>query len=395
MELARFHSAIDDIAADYIDNKTEHEFNVLINNLNALVANPGNPQVSQAFKDHLNAFRNTLTNSKLNLADGDLLQTLNDLDLNKFIGEGLFSEIRSILDDNQLTPNLAVIAIDKLKTETSSKYSNIIAINDSFTKLEIAYSDLNNGETEMLIKLPIEEETITLSEFSKETKEWYTICEAISETFDSERTRVTIRTVGSGSILLYLAATATFIYGVAKCLKGVNLVLAEVIRSKALYKQLVSTNAPTAVLEPLEKHNNGKAKTDIYLLASNLVDDFYKGTDEPRKNELKNSLSFSLTKLSHKLATGSKISLRLSAPEAPKIAEGEKPTTEQNKILKEIDIFQMAEIEVSSSLAAIDYKEHAADLVAALPAPNEEKPTNQSETKTGTKRVATKRIKKA
>ena len=336
-----------------------------------------------------------MNSSDLNSSDGDLLQTLNDLDLNKFIGIELFNLIRTTLDENQLTPNLASIAIEKLKTEISNKYSNIISINNSFTKLQIDYSTLQDGETEMLIKLPIEEEAITLSEFSKETKEWYSICEAISETFDPERTRVTIRSIGSGSILLYLAATATFIYGVAKCLKGVNLVLAEVIRSKALYKQLVSTNVPAPLLIPIQEHNLGKAKTDIALLASNLVDEYYKGPDEARKNELKNSLSFSLTKLSHKLAVGAKISLRLAPPVEPKIAEGEKPTSEQQVILKQIEQFKMAEIEVSSSLDALDYKEHAADLVAALPAPNEETSTNQPETKTTTKRVATKRIKKS
>ena len=125
MELSRFHAAIDLIANDYEENNIENEFTTLVNNLNSLVANPGNEQISQTFKNHLNQFRDKLNSSDLNSSDGDLLQTLNDLDLNKFIGIELFNLIRTTLDENQLTPNLASIAIEKLKTEISNKYSNI------------------------------------------------------------------------------------------------------------------------------------------------------------------------------------------------------------------------------------------------------------------------------
>jgi hypothetical protein len=394
MEISRFHSAIDQIANDYLGNKIDSEFTNLVNNLNTLVSNPGNVQISENFKNQLNAFRTSLIVSELNTAEGDLQQTLNDLKLKDHVGDGLYARIHIILEENQLTPNLAALEIEKLRVEISKKLNNIVKINNSFTDLQIEYSELQEGETEMLIRLPIEEETITLSEFSKETKEWYTICEAISETFDPQRTRVTIRTVGAGSVLFYLAATATFIYGVAKCLKAVNLVLAEVIRSKALYKELVQSSAPPSVLEPFQAHNLGKAKTDLSLISSNLVDEFYKGTDQARKHELKNSLSFALTKLSHKLATGSKISLRLSAPAAPNITEGEKPTAEQKTILNQIKEFEKAQVEVSSNLNMLDYQKHAADLVSALPPPVEEKIAAKSNTKTTAKSKGTGRAKK-
>ena len=89
---------------------------------------------------------------------------------------------------------------------------------------------------------------------------------------------------------------------------------------KALFKQLVDAKVPDSILTGFETHNGGKAKTDLEQLASTLVDENYKGNDTGRRNELKNSLSISLQRLSQKLATGATVSLRLAMPKKPKIA---------------------------------------------------------------------------
>ena len=138
---------------------------------------------------------------------------------------------------------------------------------------------------------------------------------------------------------------------------------------KALYGQLVASNLPDAILRGFETHNNGKAKTDLEQLAATLVDEYYSGDDQGRKNELRNSLSISLTRLSQKLATGTTVTLRLAKPKKPKINDGEEASQEQLSILKEIEYFEKAQIEVDSSKAALDYREHAQELIAALPAP--------------------------
>lgn len=379
MEVSRFHYSIDQISKDYNNINIENEFTTLINHLSNLVNHPGNSDISLNFKDQLNVFRDKLSASNMNSVDDDLFQTIHDLDLTEFVGNKLFSKIRAYLDENQITPSLAVIAIEKLRLEVAEKYASILAINASFNKLKVVYSELAEGETEILIKLPIEAETITLSDFSKEAGEWHKICQAISETFDPNRERITIRAIGSGSLLIYLATTATCIFGIAKCMKGINTILTEVVRSKEILKQLIGNNSPPSIVASLDEHNTGKAKIDISNLATSLVDEFYKGGDISRKNELKIALSHALTKLSHKLATGAKISLRLSAPKEPIIADGETATKEQKEILTEIEEFKLAQNEVTTSSQLLDYKEHSADLVAALPSPSEESAINAND----------------
>lgn len=369
MELSRFHKAISQIATDYENGNIESHLNTLITLLASLAANPGNPQVSQSFKDHLEILRQALQQSDLNVAEGEIAETLINHELVSFVGNELFQKIMILLSQNQLTPNLAAPEIEKLRAEVTKKFNAIAAIDNAFTELQVEYWNLHAGETEMVIRLPIKEETKTLEDLAKESKDWNQICRAVTETFDQELNRVTIRSVASGSILLYLAATAAFIFGMAKCLKGVNQILAEVIKMKSLYAQLVDTKVPESILNSFESHKSGKAKTDLEALAVSLVDEHYKGNDEGRKNELKNSLSISLTRLSQKLATGATVNLRLSKPKKPKINEGEEPTPEQSFTLKEIEYFARVQIEIDSSRAALDYREHANELAAALPAP--------------------------
>jgi hypothetical protein len=271
-----------------------------------------------------------------------------------------------------LTPNLAAQSIEKLRLETAEKFDHVILIDTAFGKLNVKYSSLEEGATEMAIEIPMDEETKTLEDLVKEAKDWHRICEAISETFDPDRNRVTIRTIASGSLLIFLAAVPTFIYGAAKCLKGVNTVLTELIKMKSLYKQLVSSNTPKEILEPLALHNSGKAKTDLDQLAITLVDEHFKGKDDGRRNELKNSLSMALLRLSNKLADGTKVTLRLAAPKEPAIEEGQQPSREQKEQFTKISQFKKIQIEVNASKAALDYKAHADELMSALPAPSTE-----------------------
>jgi len=374
MDLSRFHRAINLIAVDYVNRAVDANFTKLSSNLASLVGNPGNLQISQAFKDHLEIFRQSLAESELNSADGELLETLTNQGLKKFVGDALFKQIKVVLDQNQLTPNLAAAEIVKLHSETSQKMALVSSIDDAFSALEVDYWRLPDGETEMLLNLPIATETKTLEDLAKEAKDWHQICRSIAETFDAEQNRITIRTVASGSILLYLAAAPAFIFGIAKCLKGVNQILAEVIKLKALYAQLVDSKLPDSLLKEFDNHHAGKASTDLEKLASSLVEEYYLGGDDGRKNELKNSLSMSLKRLSQKLATGTTVTLRLAKPPKPKIEDGAEPSNEQVTVLKEIESLEKIQIEVDACTASLDYKEHSQELIAALPAPAHEDP---------------------
>ncbi|WP_141397448.1 hypothetical protein [Polaromonas sp. AER18D-145] len=369
MDLARFHRAIalidDDLKRIDIDTRLQE----LITDLNNIASNPGNVEIANVFKDHLEQLRKLFEISPLNRADDDTAQVVADLHLQSFLGDQLFTRVLDCVQANHLSANLAATALNELKELAKKKLRYIRSMNEAFTELEVEYFELGEGEAEMLIDLPVSTETKTLDDLSKEAKEWNRICETISETFDPERNPVTVRTLASGSWLLYLAGTASFIYGVSQCTKGVNAILRDLIKMKSLYTQLVSTNTPKPILKSLETHNASKVKTDLEKLASKLVSEFYKGPDKGRKNELRTAMSIALQKLSRKIAEGARIELRLELPEKPTVAEGEQPTAEQKKKLAAFERASQIQLELQYSKPDAEFVEHADDLQRALPAP--------------------------
>lgn len=371
MDLARFHRAIHIIDIEYKTSRVIDRLNKLIQGLNQLAANPSDTSISKIFKQDLDTLRISLHKSQLNESDDPTLrQLIVDLNIEKFVGQGLFDWIKQAIETNQLSPNLASAALTQVRDQIGKKYELFTAINAAFTELEISYFRLEDGEAEMLIDLPVDQATKTLDDLSKEAKEWHRICEAIGETFDPDRKPITIDTIATGSWLIYLAGTPVFIAGVAKCLKGVNAILQELIKMKSLYAQLVESKAPQTVLDGLNEHNSAKVKTDLDKLASDLVDEHYKGNDIGRKNELRNALSQALNRLSRKLADGAKVNLRLTLPKKPEIPEDQEPTPEQQQSLEALETAEKLQLVIDQARPALNFEEHLEDLQKALPPPN-------------------------
>ena len=295
MDIAKFHAAINAITEDNKKNKIDEEFGSLIAKLDSMNANPTNIEVAKLFRDQLDTFKLTLRDSILNEMPAEFYSVASQLGLLDYIGKGLYERIRDSIEQNQLTPSLASAALTNLRVEASKKLSVVAFTASAFATLGVPFEDYSNENAEVTIELPIAAESKTLEDLAKEAKDWHRIVDVICEIFDNEHTRLTIRSLATGSWLFYLAATPCFIHGIAKCITGVNLILTELLKSKDLYSQLVAAKYPSEVLVATENHNSGKVKIDLDRLAASLVEEFYQGVDAGRKNELKTSLNIALT----------------------------------------------------------------------------------------------------
>lgn len=372
MDLARFHRAVDVITRDADEIGIIKQLDVLINDLNTIASNPGTAQLSQQFKDHLNDLRNALADSWLNDSGEDAVDRLiADLKLHKYVGDGLSQSIVETLQSNQLVPNHAAIALKQVRDDVATKLGQLKNIQTAFDNLGVEYFYLDEGKAEMLIDVPTADEERSLNELGKEAREWHKICEAISETFDPKRTPVRVKTLASGSWLMYVAGAAAFIYGVAHCMKGVNAILSAAIEMRKLVAQLKANNAPEDILKQLDDHSASKVKTEIDHLADKLIAEHYKGTDQGRKNELRNALAQSLNRLSHKFTSGTKVRLEITFPAQPTVGEGEQPNEEQRATLNAIEEMKKVQAEIEAAQSQIDYLQHRDSLQKSLPAPDD------------------------
>jgi hypothetical protein len=370
MDLGRFNRSVEIIAGEYQRLSVEAEFASLVASINAVAANPAATEYAQQFKNQLNVLREKLSTSELNRPSADVNLCLDQLKLHGYVGLELFERVQEVLRENNLAPQVASVALQALSVDIQSRYASVIAIDKAFSDLAVEYVELEESEAEVLTTIPVEGQK-TLDEFSREAKDWHRIYEAIAETFDDSRPKLTVKTIASGSWLFYIAATPMVIFGVAKCLKGINQILAELIKSRDLYADLVKAKVPKSVLEPLELHNSGKAKTDLDELATNFIGEFYKGNDEGRKNELRNALSVAFQKLAKKLATGATVSLSIRAPKrATEKTDGSNETlaVEDPNLAK----YEKARIEAESYTALSDLKGKSSNVQTLLPSPPDE-----------------------
>ncbi|WP_462391245.1 hypothetical protein [Acidovorax sp. Q11] len=370
MDIARFHFAVNAVVNDLRKTNASEELSRLINALSNVSSQPGQPQLLDQYKSQLEATRQALAESSLNSPKMEVADFINQFGLREYIGNGLFENIKKSISSNQLTPHAAVQALQNLQTDFRHKLSSLSTVDNAFSELDVPFEGEGEGDSEIEIKIPADEETKTLNELATEAKEWHRDLITISEIFDPERTEPTIRTLATGSWQFYLAAAPLIIFGLAKCLRGINEVLRELITSKELLNKLLETNAPKNVVRDYEKHLKESAGKNLSTLASNLVDEYYTGNDEGRKSELKNALTQSLKRLSKKISEGSKISLRLTPPAKPTVKNPDEPTKDEKEAIEYTNKIEKIRSDTMIELGKVAQLEHDPEIVKSLPAPD-------------------------
>lgn len=371
MDLARFHFAIEQICTDIEDSGVVTDFQSLIQHLNNVAGNPGQPQHVDAFRKQLDVLRSKLNESGLNSPSYEISEVLEMLDLRGLVGAKLFESLSKVLAENQLSPQSASAAVTQFHQNLVEKIKQMNAVNDAFTELEVPYEGKQSGESEMELRLPAQQNAKSLDDLAKEAKDWHRDLSTISEVFDENRSEVKVRTLATGSWVIYLMSTPYVIYGVAKSIRGINEILVGLLTTKRLIKELVGAGNPTEVIAPLEQHAESKVKTDLEKLAAELVDEYYKGNDEGRRQELKTALGQSLKRLARKLSEGTKVNLRITPPKKPKIAEDSEPTDVQKHQIEEADAVQLLTEQVKQDLDSMQSLESDIPILQSLPAPDD------------------------
>lgn len=337
MDLARFHYAINQISDDFETSAVEANFQSLIQQLNNAAGNPGQVQHIDAFRTQLDSLKKDLQQSALNKPDYETSEALGMLGLREFVGNELYGSLRKLLDDNQLSPQSASTALSKFHKELFEKIKRIEAVNDAFAELQIPYERGRTGDAEVELRLPANRGSNSLDDLGRETKDWHKDLAIISEVFDPDRGTLTIRTLATGSWVIYLASTPFVLQGIAKCLHEINKIISELVTAKKLIHELRKNGSPEAMVEPLEIHAQQKVKADLEKIADDIVDEFYKGEESGRRQELKNGLRQTLKRLSKKISEGAKVSLRITPPKKPKLEDDAEPTAEQKVQIEESD----------------------------------------------------------
>jgi hypothetical protein len=333
MHLGKFHHAISLIAQEIQNKQIIPKLQTITNAIANLVANPGNPDVAKSFKDNLDILREVLAASTLNKPYPTLDAMLHHIGAHEYIGDELFKRVKGALEGNQLTLQGAINELNIISADLSHFYNQVAAIDQAFTELSIEYTDLEPGETELGISIPVLPETGTLKDLSKVANTWHKALSPFVEIFSDDNEPIKVRVISSGSWQFYLLAAPPVLYGISVAIHGVNDILKKLIETKKLIKTLIFSGVGKEAIDAIEADTSSRLKNEVKELADKTVDEHYKGDDEGRENELKVHVSQSLMFIAHQLTENVTLEIRMTVPE--RNAPGNDSTDEQVKLAKE------------------------------------------------------------
>lgn len=372
MDVGRFHYALFLVVEDLKETKALENIQDLINNLSNLASSPTHPTYVDSFKESLKNLQDSMRRSNVLYKNMEVSHLINEYSLKEYIGDNLFEKVKSIIALNSLSPATALTALQEFFQEFSKKFSVLKAIDSGLGELEAPFEKPDSGDCEIEMKIPISDDNSSLEELAKEAKEWNLIVKTVTEIFDKDNPESKLKTISNGSWELYLISTTLVLYGLAKCLKSVNLVLEELVKAKKLIQDLVGIKAPQASIDALDAHINSIVETRFREVSEEIVNTNYHSDDMGRKAELKTALTIVLKKLSKKISEGSSVDLRLTASKPPKIADKDNPSEDESQKQHQFDEINKIRLETIQLLESINRVSGDAELTKLLEAPDED-----------------------
>lgn len=366
MHLGKFHALIGKLAIEYSEGNINAQIQSVIQQLDSLAANPSNADIAKAFKTQIEALRTVLSLSSLNKPYPTLAALLDSINAQQFVGDNLFQNIEDAIAKNGMTPQLAATALREVLAKVTSFYQDINALDKSFNKLEVEYTELDSGEGEIGISIPEPEGKRLLSDLAATAKAWDKALRPFVEIADPKNEPIEVRTISSSDWQFYLNASVPVLVTLSLAIQQLNLLLQKMVATKKLINQLLGLGASETSTAPLLADTENLLKNGTRDLAEKIVDET-EIKDKGRANELKIEIAWSLRFIAAEMVKGVTIEIRYTPPE---IEESDDSDTdgERSKRIEQLKEFA-AQIERNMDIVKLDSDVQA---LLNLPPPDEE-----------------------
>ena len=276
-----------------------------------------------------------------------------------FYGEQLVQRVEKIIREGQ-TPSNAVAELQEFAQSCQAFFENVGSMRGGFDKLNIEQEGLTDTTAEIEIILPSAITSQNISGFSKQLKRIDRAVSDIREVATGNREPLDIRSVGSGSIEIFVtvdlvtgAAVLTFVTAVVQLINAL-------LDTRKDRKSLEDKSAPQKILDQIRAWEQERIDEELDKLRTELLA-AYQGADE-RKNELNNSLSTSLKLLADAIDRGVDIDVTTAA-----VTKGEEDAEDESPDVKAARLARNGQIErIQESANSILQLERTDDTILHL-----------------------------
>ncbi len=354
MHLGKFSWVIARLESDYSDGNIAEITASIVQDFNNLASNPGHEPFVASIKANLDRLQDVLANSSLSDSPPSVRAIMSSIGADEFLGSKYFERLKRVIHENQLSPQQAAAALTAFRTETESYYLTTSQINEGLRKVGAEFEVLEPGETELGIRIPVEQGSRTLKDLSKDANQWHNTLMPFSEVFGEDREPVRVRVIATSSWEFYLAAPLPVLYGISLCLKGVNAILRELVTMRRLAQELRDTGTSPSLVQQFEGETKERLDGKARELADSMVEKNFKG-DEARKNELKNHMTQSVKHLAKEMTKKVTLEIRVELPK-PEASEQDKEPTEAIRVAAQRAAEMKKQIELNMNLYQLDFE---------------------------------------
>jgi len=288
------------------------------------------PENATVYNHALEALRVAAHEFPIGSLSASRRKTLEAIGGSVYYGEGLALRINEIVTGSD-TPSNAVAAIQDLRSKAKDFFPTVQTLDDNLNKLGVGVEDIPTDSAEIEVLIPELMVDGHLNGLVKETQSLDGVFSDIREVVTGKRTSLDIRSLGSGSLELYLTVDLATGAQVLSFVAAVVLLINSILQTRQNRESLKQQDAPKNIIKEIKSWEEKRIREQIDKLRDELLEQ-YKG-EEGRKNELRNALSKSLKRLADRIDRGMDIDVTTAATVDKK--EGEEATGDVERIKAE------------------------------------------------------------
>jgi hypothetical protein len=310
MNAERLHAIAVFLKKEISDTKIDGKLQNLINALQNVVNQPA-PQHQQALADNIKAVYSALTDAPSDDLSPAWRQLLTEVGGNELFGRPLKTIIENIFSTNQITPAVALTELQQLLKRVNTFKAALDQLTVALRQLNIGDETLSPGQCEIGMLIPRTAVDNHLTEFADELNEISFILNTFSEIGTGKKDNLDIKTISSTDLTVYLNAAAPFAACLAVAIERIVALYRQLLEIRKLRADLQKQGVPAEQTAGIEDYANKLMDNGIEKLSVDIITEFYKGSDDGRKNELSNAARISLDRLATRIDRGYNFEVRV------------------------------------------------------------------------------------
>jgi hypothetical protein len=219
--------------------------------------------------------------------------------------------VEEVFQRNQITPAVALTELQQLTKRLNLFQKALEQILAAYKQFRIGNEGLEPGECEIGMLIPRDEVKNNLNGFAQELKELIFVLNTFSEVATGKPDELSIKTISSSDLTVYLNAHAPFAACLAVAVERIVALYKQLLEIKKIRGELLKQGVPEKQTAGIEEHANTAMENGIETLTLEILEKYHHGKDGHRKNELGNAIRVSLNRIANRIDRGFNIEVRV------------------------------------------------------------------------------------